>query len=169
MFCGFHGFGLNQKGSFKSFCPSVIAGFLQHDAQMVLFTFHVGVQQRHVAFTSAPENVIGAAQFNGGIYGCLDLHDGTCNHIEIGIGSCPVHIPFVSENVGCAPQQLDSRFLLFFLCIGYDLLHAGLIFRNRGPFFHKVHIVETIIFNAEFLHEFKPGIHFFLGSRYGVF
>ena len=70
----------------------------------------------------------------------------------------------MAEYVGSTPQQFDAGFCLFLLGIRYDFLQVGFVFFNGLGFFAEVYIVEAVVFDTHFLHEFKAGVHFVLGS-----
>ncbi len=121
MFGRLHGFRLDEEIPLEAFRTGIIARQGQHHGQMFLFTFHVGIQQTHVTFTSAPEHIVLSSKFNGGIQRIFDLRGGISHTLKIGIGGRSVHITFVAENVGRSPQQLDTRLSHLLLGVGYHL------------------------------------------------
>ena len=74
----------------------------------------------------------------------------------------------MTEYVGCTPQQFDSCFCLFLFSVSNDFFQIGFVFFNRIGFCHQVYIVEAVIFDTHFLHEFETGIHFVFCSLHGV-
>ena len=163
-----HRFRLDEERAFEAFGAGVVAGGLQHLCQMFLFTLHVGVQQAHVAFASAPEHVVASTQFDGGVDGILDLYGCACHHVEIRVGGRTVHIAFVSEYIGRTPKVLDARGLHLFLDISHDGLHVGFIFLDGIAFGDEVHVVEAEIFDTQFLHDFKTGVSLLFGNGQGI-
>ena len=165
----FHRFRLNQEGTGKAFGACIVAGDGQHLRQVFFFTFLVGVQQRHIAFTSAPEHiVVGTTQFDSSVDSVLDLDGGTGYHVEVRIGGGTVHVTRVAEYVGRTPQQLDACFGLFLFQVSHDFLHVRFVFFNRVCFVAEVYIVEAVIFDTDFLHDFEACVSLVLSSLYLV-
>src|SRR5690606_9858737 len=54
----FAGLGFNEKRAFETLLARVIPGGMQHPCKMLLFTLHVGIQQRHISLTATPKHVI---------------------------------------------------------------------------------------------------------------
>jgi len=98
-----HRFGLDQEVALEPLRTGVVAGHAQHGGHVLLFALHVGIEQRHVAFASAPEDVVLAAQKDRGVDGVLDLQHGAGRGVEVGVGRGAVHVAGVAEDVGRAP------------------------------------------------------------------
>ena len=165
---GLHRLGLDEEGALEALLAGVVARHSQHGGHVFLLTLHVGVEQRHVAFAAAPEDVGGAAQLDGGVDGVLDLHDGAGHNVEVGVGGGAVHVALVAEHVGGAPQQLDARLGLLLLEIGHDFLQVLLVGLHVGRFGHEVHVVEAVVFDAELLHDFEAGVSLVFGGLQGI-
>ena len=165
---GLHGFRLNQECSLEAVGAGIVACRSEHLCEVVFLALHLGVEKGSVAFASAPEHIARASELDCGVDGILDLHGCAGNYIKIGIGGCSVHVALVSEYIGCAPEKFDSAFL--HLCEGIvgNRLHPGFILFDGVGFFHKVHIVEAEILDAEFFHDFETCIHLVLGALQGV-
>ena len=158
-----HRFGFDQEVALEPLRAGVVAGHAQHGGHVLLFALHVGVEQRHVAFAAAPEDVVLAAQFDRGVDGVLDLQHGAGRGVEVGVGRCAVHVAGVAEDIGRAPQQFDAGFGLFLLGVGYDLPEVLFVLFGRRGFVHEVYVVETIVLDADLPHEFETRVH--LGFR----
>ena len=130
---------------------------------MLFLAFLVGVEEAHVPFASAPEDVVLGAEFDAGVDGVLDLHDGACDDVEVGVGGSAVHVAFVAEDVGCGPQQPDACLLHLLLEVVGDLVEVGLVFLDAVAFADEVDIVEAEVGDAQLLHEFESGVGFVLG------
>ena len=74
----------------------------------------------------------------------------------------------MAEYVGSTPQQFDAGFCLFLLGIRYDFLQVGFVFFNGLGFFAEVYIVEAVVFDTHFLHDFKACVHLVLGALQGA-
>ena len=98
----------------------------------------------------------------------LDLHGGTGYDVEVGVRGSAVHIALVAEDIGRAPQQFDTRLLLFLFQVGYDFLQIGFVFLDGVGLGTEVHVVEAVVLDTHLLHEFKTGVHLVLGSLHGI-
>ena len=74
----------------------------------------------------------------------------------------------MTEYVSSTPQQFDTGFSLFLLCISNNCFQVCFIFFNSSSFFAKVNIVEAVIFDTHFLHELESGVHLILGCLYFI-
>ena len=162
-----HGFGLDEERSLEALGAGVVAGHAEHGGHVLLLALHVGVQQRHVALTAAPEDVAVAAQLDGGVNGVLDLQHGAGGGVEVGVGRGAVHVAGVAEDVGRAPQQAETRFGLFLLDVGDDFLQVLLVLLGGCRFVNQVDVVETEVLDAHLLHEFEAGIDLVAGTLHG--
>ena len=70
----------------------------------------------------------------------------------------------MTKYIGGTPQQLDACFSLLLLQISHDFLQVGFVLFDSFGFCTQVYIVETIVSDTDFLHEFKTGIHLVLSS-----
>ena len=164
MFCRFHRFRLYQESTFEPVLAGIITCHRQHHGKMFLFAFHVGVQQAHISFTSAPEHIVFATQGNTSVNRVFDLRAGTSHSREIRICSRPVHITFMPEHIGGRPQQLlPCRFLMLFGIFNHRM-QVFFKFGQRRCFIYDIHIVETIVRYVTFRHKFESGIHLILGT-----
>ncbi len=125
---GLHGLGLDQECAREALAACVVACHGQHCGEMLLLTLLVGVEQAHVAFASAPEHVVAAAELYRGVDGVLDLHRRACHHVEVRVGGGAVHVAPVAEHVCRAPEVLDVRALHLALDVCHDLLDVFLVF-----------------------------------------
>ena len=131
---------------------------------MRLFAFLVGIQKAHVSFAAAPEHIVLCAKLDACVNGVLDLYDGTCHYVEVGIGGGTVHVACISEHIGGGPQELDARSVhLLFQIIG-DGCQVLFVFLYAFAFADEVYIVEAEVGNAEFLHDFESCIGLVLGT-----
>ena len=163
-----HRFRLDEERALESLGACIVACGLEHVCKVVLLPLHLGVEQAHVAFASSPEYIVGAAELDGGVYGVLDLYGCACHHIEVRVGCRSVHVAFVAEYVGGAPEELDvAAFHLFEGIVG-DGRHSRFVFRYVGAFIDEVDVVEAEVLDAEFLHDFESCVHLVLGALEGV-
>ena len=164
MFCRFHRFRLYQESTFEPVLAGIITCHRQHHGKMFLFAFHVGVQQAHISFTSAPEHIVFATQGNTSVNRVFDLRAGTSHSREIRICSRPVHITFMPEHIGGRPQQLlPCRFLMLFGIFNHRM-QVFFKFGQRRCFIHNIYIMETVVRDITFRHKFESSIHFILGT-----
>ena len=165
----FHRFRLDEEGALEALLAAVVAGHRQHHGEVFLLALHVGVEQRHVAFPAAPEDVVLTAQGDARIDGVLDLRGGERRDVEVGVRGRAVHVAFVPEDVGRGPQKLLTRSLLQTFGVlhhrGETLLELG----QRVARLHHIHIVETVVRDRALGHELECGVHleFGAGDRVG--
>ena len=74
----------------------------------------------------------------------------------------------MTKYVGSTPQQFDACFSLFLFCISYDFFQISFVFFDACTFRNQVYIVETVVLDTHFLHEFETCIHFIFCSLYSV-
>src|SRR5690606_33839659 len=67
---GFHGLRLDQESTFKTILPGIVFYRMQEAGQVLFFSFHIGIEQRHIPFSPAPEHIAFSAQLNGSVYRC---------------------------------------------------------------------------------------------------
>src|SRR5690242_13588847 len=96
-------FWLDKKNAVKSLLSCIILRHIQKAAKMINLTFHIRVQQTHIAFSSAPENIILATKLNRSINGILDLGSCIGERMKVGIGCSAIHIARVREHVCSSP------------------------------------------------------------------
>ena len=168
MFCRFHRFRLNQESTFETTGTSIITSDGQHFCQVFFFTFLICIQKRHIAFTATPEYIVLTTQFDRCIDCILNLNSSTSYYVKIRVSSSTVHITCMAKYVGSTPQQFDASFCLFLFCISYDCFQVSFVFFDACTFRNQVYIVETVVFDTHFLHEFETCIHFIFCSLYSV-
>ena len=171
MLGGLHRFGLDEERALEALLAAIVASDGEHLCQVLFLAFLIGIEERHIAFTSAPEHITGTAKLDGSVDSVLNLHSCTSNHIEVRVGSSTVHIALMAEHVSRAPQQTDAGSSLLLFQIRYDSLHVGFILLNGSCLGYKVGIMEAIILDAHLLHELKAGIYALLsyGKSIGAF
>ena len=126
---------------------------------MVLFAFHIGIQQGKISLSSAPENIVGSAQGDGHVDRILNLHRGFGHHSEIRIRCRSVHIPWMGEEICCAPEQPDPGICLLLLCIVGNHLQPPFGFPYGSSFIRQIEIMKTIKRDACFRNELEGIIH----------
>ena len=115
---------------------------LEKAAELGEFALEIGVEQRLVAFASAPQNVVRAAELMGDVDRVLHLRRGVGEDVGVGIGRRARHEAAGAEQIGGAPQQLDlARLQLAREQIG-DLAHIAVRLGERGAFRRDVAVVE---------------------------
>src|SRR5690606_14888121 len=124
MLGGFHRLGLDKESSLEAIAATVVTRRMQESGEMFLFTLHVGVQQRHVAFPSAPKHIVGSTEGYRSVDGILYLGGCVAHDIKVWICGSAIHVARVSEQVCRSPKQLHAGGFLFLLCVVYNLLQA---------------------------------------------
>jgi len=117
--------GFDQELSLESDLLFIIHRQVKKTGHLLLLLFEIGVQQRFIPFPPAPENIVFAAQFKGGIDGIFHLCDRGSHDMGIGIGSGPLGIDRVSEQIRGSPEKFHPRIFLEFFCLGDHRLQAA--------------------------------------------
>ena len=133
---GFVRFRLDQNGSGKADLVLVLHDHLQEAAELRLLLLEIGIQQGIVALSSAPQNVVLAAETLRQFDAVPHLSCGKPKHIRIRVGSRAGHISRVAEEIRRAPEQphssgrhllldaiADPREILDVLADGVSLCH----------------------------------------------
>ena len=153
------GLGLNVKVSGKAVCTTVVTCHGQELAHVIQLQSNIGVDQRIIAFSAAPEYVTGSTQLDGSIDACLDLACCDGVNVCIGAGGSAGHKHFVAKHVGSHPQRLDTGcILLFEQIIGHDLQVCNALCK-RCTLGSNVNVMEAIVLNAQLLHQIKRKVH----------
>ena len=135
---------------------------------MLDFALHVGVQERHIAFTTTPEYVVFATQRNGCVDGIFHLRTGVGQHGKVGVGRGPVHVARVRKHVGRSPQQFHTAGALLLLRVVDNGLHALFVAAGRWRFVDQIDIVEAVVRRADLGEEFEGSIHLVAGPHIGI-
>src|SRR5690606_2007906 len=104
MLCRFCWFWLNEEHSFEALLSRIIFCSMQETSEMLLLSFHICVQQTHIAFTTSPENIILTTQRDGCIQRIFYLSCSVCKYMEIRVCRSTVHIAWVRKQISCSPQ-----------------------------------------------------------------
>ena len=164
-----HGLRLDEECALESLAASIVAGHSQHRSHMFLLTLLIGVEQAHVALTSAPEHIVLTAELNGSVDGILYLNDSAGYDVEVGVSRSTVHIALVAEDISRSPEILDVGVLLHLLqSVVGDCLHASLILLNGGSLLNEVYIVEAEVLDTQLIHNLETSVHLVLSALNGV-
>ena len=107
--------GLDVELAFEADLLFVIHGQVQEFGQMLLFAFHVRVEQRRVAFAPAPERVAFAAEFVRDFHRLLHLRGGKGENVGVAARARAVNEARIGKQVRRAPEQFDAGAFLFLL------------------------------------------------------
>src|SRR5690606_7133399 len=143
---------------------SVVASHSQETGHVLSFALHVGVDQAHVAFTTAPEYVCRTIQCESRINRIFQLCTSVSNDVEVRVGRSTVHVTGIGEQVSSTPKQFYARSLLLLLSVFNDGLQTLRGFSAGITLVNQVYIVEAVVRNTQFGDEFKCGVHFFTGA-----
>ncbi|MNV69584.1 hypothetical protein D3C71_1625000 [compost metagenome] len=160
MFGGLLRFRFNQQGTAETDFVFVIDHHLHEAANLLTFLTQVSVEQRFVAFATAPQDVILTTQLMRGIHCGHDLSSGPTEHFRVWVGCRTRAVARVGEAVCRAPQQLHAALLLFFTQIIHHLSKVVQILFKRRAFRRDVNIVEAVIRNVQFVEKLECHIGF---------
>ena len=102
---------LNIEISVVAFRTRILHRHLHQPCHVVQLQCHIGIQKRFITLSAAPEHVTFSAQFYGSVNGIFNLKRRAGKRIRKRRGSGAVHIAWIAEVVGGAPQQFDSGFI----------------------------------------------------------
>ena len=161
-------FGFNQNSAFEADLVLVIDDHVQEAAHVVQLQVQVGVQQRFIAFTTAPQHVVFATQLVRRVHAAFHSGCRIGKDVRIGVCGCARHPATVAEHVGCAPQQLGARGFLFFAHVVGDFVQGRQVFSVAALFGADVGVVPAIVGLAEDFEHLERDIGLHLGATHVV-
>ena len=164
----FAGLRLDEELALEALGAGVVAGDGEEAREILALAFHVGVEERHVALASAPENIVLAAERDGGVDGRFELRARAGEEREFRVGRRAVHVARMAEEIGRAPEQFHAGGRLLFLGMANDGLKAFFGLGERGRLVNQVGVVETIIRRAELGDELEGRVHLVAGALHGI-
>ena len=164
VFGRFARFGFNQNRAFETDFVFVLNHHVHEAAHLVQLMADAGVEQRFITFAAAPQHVVLAAEFVCGIHRFLDLQGGHGKNLWVRIGGRARHEAPVTEQIGCAPQQLDTCGLLLGaqnVDHGTQMIHAV---TRRSTLRSHIAVVKAVVRRAQLAEKFKRCVGLGLGS-----
>ena len=146
----------------------VLDHHVEEPSELIEFTAHVGVEQRVVALTPAPQHVVLAAESLGGGHAVRDLCSGVLEQLGIGVGRGARLEPWVREQVGGAPQQAHAGALLMGGGQFHHLVEVAARLGEGRALGRDVTVVEAVERRAELGEEFEGDLHLLLRGGHGV-
>ena len=131
---------------------------------MVELAAGIRVEEIRVALAPAPEDVVLAAERDGGIERGFDLRAGVGNDVEVGIRRRAVHISAVREQVCRAPEELYAGRPLTLPGKAHHVLEALLALGDGATLGREIAIVEAVIRHGELREELERGVECVLGG-----
>ena len=160
--------GFNQDRAFETDFVFVLHHHVQEAAHLIQLMADARVQQRLIAFATAPQHVVFTTQLERGIHRFFHLQCRQRKNFGIRIGGGARHEAAVAEQVGGAPQQLHAGGLLLqaqHIDHLVQMVHAV----ARGDTLRRdVAVMKAIIRRAEFLKELKRRIRLGFGCCHRV-
>ena len=149
-------FRLDQELTVKPILLGVVTGHAQEGGEVIAFAFHVGVEQAHVAFAAAPEDVVFAVEVLGDVEHLFDRVGAVRKHIGVGAGAGTLIEAWMAEQIRGAPQQFDAGGILqLFEFFGNLPTGFYCFLGHAGAFWGDVAVMEAVVGNAQLLHEVK--------------
>ena len=84
-------FGLDIEITGKAYAAAVIDSHMHELRDILLLELHIGIEQRLIALTTAPEDIAAPAEFDGQIQGLFGLCCRKSEDISRIGGACAVH------------------------------------------------------------------------------
>ena len=166
---GLLGLGLDVEVTREADAAAVFNSHFHQGCDIFLLKLHVGVQQRFIAFTTAPEHVASAAELDGQLQSLLDLCRRKAVNVHRVGAARAAHEAGVGEHICRTPQALDVGALHFFKDVIGDLVKATVGLLDVISLGYKVDVVEAEVLDAELLHKLKARIHLCLGVCHRAF
>ena len=160
---GFARLGLDQHVALQADLVLVLDGHLQEATVLARLLRQVGVEQRLVAFTAAPQHVVLAPQALRGVHRLLHLQRRQRVDLGVRVGGRAAHVAPVAEQVGGAPQQADAGGLLLLAEQVDDAAEVVDALARRGALGRDVAVVEAVERRAHLGEELER--HVELGGR----
>src|ERR1035437_1577253 len=154
----FFRFRLDVKLSLEADLLFVGDGEVQQFRKVIQLAFHVGVEQRHVAFAAAPERVAFTAEFVRHFHRLLDLRGGKSEYVGIAARAGTVNETRIRKQIRRAPEQFDAGAFLFFFQNFRDGVEILVGFRKSFAFGRNIAVMPAIIWRTEFFDEFKRDV-----------
>ena len=125
---------------------------------MVQFAANVGVPKRRVTLAATPEGVAFTTELVRDLNGLFHLRRGVSECVGVTACGSAMHVAWVGEQAGGAPEELDaSAFLL-----GLEQLGHGVEILVRGgealALGRDVAIMKGVVRCAEFFHELERNL-----------
>ena len=146
----------------------VVHNHLHKAANLLTLLAQVSIQQRFIAFTTAPENVVLTAQLMRGVHRSHDLGCRPAEDFRVRVGCRARAIARVGKAVSRTPEQLHAALLLFFSQHVDHLRKIVQILFQRRPFRRHVHIVETVVRHVQLMEELERDVGFTLRQLNGL-
>ena len=168
MLGGLLGLGLDVEIAGIPDGPGVIHRQTHQAGHVVLFQRHVGVQQGLIPLAAAPEHVSLAAQAGGDFHRLLDLRRRESEHVGVGRGARPVHVPRIVEAVGRTPQHLFAALAHQLGQQVGDFVQPGVGFLQGGGLRGDVPIVEAEIIDVQLIHQLEGRVSLGAVNGHGI-
>ena len=166
MLHGFFRFRLDVEIACEADLASIVTRHAEQLGDIVLLELHIGVEQCLIALTSTPEYIALCTELDGELNPLLCLCGSKAEDVGGVTAARAVHKARIAEHICCCPECLDARALGLFEKVVRHLIEAAVrLIDIRRIFGHHVRIVETVVFDAELLHELNAGVYF----RFRVF
>ena len=141
---------------------------LHEAAKLIGFALEIGVEQRVVAFATAPQDVVFTAEGMRELKHGLDLGRRVGEHVGVGIRCRASRIARVAEQVGRAPEQLDAAFLHGAAHVFADGQQVLLRLGERLAFGGHIAVVEAVVGHGELLEELEGCRQFRPSGRHRI-
>ncbi|CAB5370609.1 unnamed protein product [Rhizophagus irregularis] len=156
--------GFDQDRAGETDLVLVLDDERQEAAEIVELALKIGVEQRLIALTTAPQHIVRATQTMRGFKCVAHLHRAEREHFRVGVGRATSGKARMAEQVGGAPQQLAARRCLKLLEMIDGFGEIAAMLGDSGRIGHHVDIVEAVIGNIELGEELERNAAFMLGG-----
>src|ERR1035441_7900497 len=136
------GLGLDVELALKADGLLVIGSQVQELAEVVHLALEIGVEERAVAFASAPENIARALERVRHLNGLLNLRGGVSEDVGIAARGRAVRETRMHKQASRAPKQLHPRALLLLLEHLHDGVQVPVGLAEAFAFWRYVAVVE---------------------------
>ncbi len=162
------GLRLDEEQPLEADLVLVLGDEVEESGELGLLADEVGVEERLVALTPAPQDVVRPAQPLGGLEHDLDLGGRVSEHLGIRVRRRAGGVARMAEQVGRAPQEPDPGAGHVRLGRVDDRGEVGARLGERRALRRDVAIVEAVVGDAELLEELERRVELGPGGRHRV-
>ena len=160
MFGRFLRFRLDEQRTAKTGFMFMLDHHLHKAAKLFTLLAQIGIEQRFVAFTPAPQHIVFTAQLMRRVHGGDHLRGCPGEDFRVWVGGGACAVARMGKAVGGAPQQLHAALLLL-LRQHFD--HLGKVIQvllQRRAFRRYVNIMEAVVRHVELMEKLKGHVGF---------
>ncbi|MNZ35390.1 hypothetical protein D3C78_527870 [compost metagenome] len=132
---------------------------VEESGEVIKLKTHICIQQRFVAFTTAPEYIVFCTKLNSCFQAFFHLCCSISKYVRIGSCCCTMYITRVREHVRSVPQQFNASILHTLFKLSNDYIQVLVGFFQSSSFWSNVYIMEAVVRSTQLLKEFEVNFY----------